>query len=116
MSKGRRFAWAIALLAGISLVGSFSAYRVVTRTAWGRKKFIAWAINAANGTLGGRGRLTVGVLNELNGNGISASDVSLLDTAGTVVMHVNEVRGAISYSALLKKTIHITRLDVRGVN
>ena len=115
MSKRRRFGWAIAIVAGVGLVGTFSAYRVVTRTDWGRRKFITWAINSANGTLGGRGRLTVGVLHQFNSDGIHAGDVSLLDTAGTVVMHVNDLRGSISYSALLNKMIHITRLEVRGV-
>ncbi|MEO7361688.1 MAG: translocation/assembly module TamB domain-containing protein, partial [Gemmatimonadaceae bacterium] len=105
----------IAIIAGVGLVGTFSAYQTITRTKWGRTKFIAWAIDAANGTLGGRGRLSVGVLHELNSDGVYASDVSLLDSAGTVVVHVDELRGAISYSALLNKMIHITRLDVRGV-
>ncbi len=115
MSKGRRFGWAIAILVGVALVGTFTLYRVVTTTAWGRQKFITWALNSANGTLGGRGSITVGVLHELNGDGIRASDVSLLDTAGTVVLHVDEVRGSLSYGALLNKMVHITSLDVRGV-
>ncbi|MEP6835152.1 MAG: translocation/assembly module TamB domain-containing protein [Gemmatimonas sp.] len=115
MSRRRRFAWAIAIVAGLGLFGSISAYLVITRTEWGRDKFIAWAIDAANGTLGGRGRLKVGVLRELSGDGIRASDVSLLDTAGVVVMHIDEVTGALSYSELLNKMIHITRLEVHGV-
>ena len=115
MSKRRRLGWAIAIVAGVGLVGTFSAYRIVTRTDWGRRTFITWALNSANGALGGRGRLTVGALLQFNSDGIRASDVSLLDTAGTVVMHVDDVRGSISYSALLNKMVHITRLEVRGV-
>lgn len=115
MSRRGRFAWAIAIVAAVALLGSVSAYLVVTRTQWGRKTFIAWALDSANGTLGGRGRITVGVLHELNSNGIYATDVSLLDTAGTVVLHVNELRGALSYSELLNKSVHITQLNVRGL-
>jgi translocation and assembly module TamB len=115
MSKRRRFAWAVAIVAGAALIGSFSAYYVVTSTQWGRQKFIAWAIHGANGVFGGRGTLTVGVLQELTRDGVYATDVSLLDSAGVVVVHVNELRGQLDYAALLKKTIHITRIDARGV-
>jgi len=115
MSVRRRLGWAIAIVAGVMLLGVFSLDIVVTGTGWGRQKFIAWALNAANGTLGGRGSLTVGVLHELSGGGIRASDVSLLDSAGVVVLHVNELSGGLSYGALLNKQVHITKLDVRGV-
>lgn len=115
MSRARRFGWAIAIVGAVALVGIFSVDIVVTGTEWGRRKFITWALNSANGTLGGRGRITVGTLRELTADGIRAADVSLLDTAGVVVMHVNEVTGALSYSALFNKQIHITRLEVSGV-
>jgi translocation and assembly module TamB len=111
----RRFGWAVAIIVGVALVGSVTAYWVVTGTEYGRHKFITWALNGANGVLGGRGRLTVGVLHELNRDGIYASDVSLLDTAGAVVVHVNELHGQLSYSALLDKSIHITHVDAQGV-
>lgn len=115
MSRARRFGWAIAIVAAVGLVGSVSAYLVITKTEYGRDKFIRWAINSVNGTFGGRGTLTVGVLHELSTDGLRVSDVSLLDTAGTVVMHVNELTGAFSYAALLNKQIHITRIDAAGV-
>lgn len=115
MSKARRFGWAIAIVAAVGFIGSISAYLVITRTEYGRDKFIHWALNSVNGTLGGRGRITVGVLHELSKDGLRVSDVSLLDTAGTVVMHVNELTGAFSYASLLNKQIHITRIDAGGV-
>ncbi|MGV3711216.1 MAG: translocation/assembly module TamB domain-containing protein [Gemmatimonas sp.] len=115
MSRLRRFGWALAIIAGVGLLGSLSAYLVVTRTEWGREKFITWAIDAANGTLGGRGKIRVGVLYQLNGDGIRAGDVSIVDTTNAVVLHVNELRGAISYTALLNRQIHIPRLELRGV-
>ncbi|MEO7361716.1 MAG: hypothetical protein ABI120_15400, partial [Gemmatimonadaceae bacterium] len=115
MSRARRFGWAIAIVAAVGFVGSISTYFIITKSQWGREKFITWAINSANGTLGGRGKLTVGVLRELSTDGIRASDVSLLDTAGVVVMHVNELTGAFSFPALLNKQIHITRIDASGV-
>ena len=115
MNVRRRFAWAVAIVAGVALVGSFTAYYVVTSTQYGRRKFIGWAINGANGVFGGRGTLKVGVLQELTRDGVYATDVSLLDTAGAVVVHVDELRGQLVYSALLKKAIHITRVNARGV-
>ncbi|MEO7997520.1 MAG: hypothetical protein ABI852_08750, partial [Gemmatimonadaceae bacterium] len=116
MSRARRFGWAIAIVAAAALVCTISAYIIITQTEWGRGKFIAWAINGANGTLGGRGKLTVGVLRELSSDGVRASDVTLLDTAGVVVLHVKELTGDLSFSELLNKSIHITRLEVSGVD
>lgn len=115
MSMRRRFGWAIAIVAGTALIAVFALDIIVTGTGWGRRKFISWALNSANGTLGGRGRLTVGVLHELDASGIRASDVSLLDSAGKTVLHVNELRGGLSFGALLNKQIHITKLDAKGV-
>ncbi|MDQ6612345.1 MAG: hypothetical protein M3Y64_07925, partial [Gemmatimonadota bacterium] len=115
MGSRSRFGWAIAIIAGTALIATVSAYLVITRSEWGRETFIAWAINSANGNFNGRGALKVGVLRELSSNGVFATDVSLLDTAGVVVLHVNEVRGQLDYAALLNKAIHITNLDVRGV-
>ncbi|MBC8086757.1 MAG: translocation/assembly module TamB domain-containing protein [Phycisphaerae bacterium] len=115
MAIRRRLGWAVAIVAGATMLGVFAVDIVATGTGWGRKKFIGWALNLANGTLGGRGSLTVGVLHELSSGGIRASDVSLLDSAGVVVLHVNELRGALSYGALVNKQIHITQLDVSGV-
>ena len=109
------FGWAIAIVAGAALIGTFSAYYVVTGTEWGRAKFLGWAINGANGVFGGRGTLMVGTLKELSQDGVYATDVSLVDSIGTVVVHVNELRGQLDYWALLNKSIHITRIDARGV-
>lgn len=116
MSKARRFGWAIAIVAATALVCTISAYIFITKTQWGRGMFIAWAIDKANGTLGGRGKLTVGVLRELSSDGVRASDVTLLDTAGVVVLHVKELTGDLSFAELLNKSIHITRLEVSGVD
>ncbi|MEP6762917.1 MAG: translocation/assembly module TamB domain-containing protein [Gemmatimonadaceae bacterium] len=115
MAARRRWGWAIAILVGTAMLGTISAYFVVTQTKWGREQFIAWAIDSANGAFNGRGKLKVGVLRELSSDGIYATDVSLLDTAGVVVLHINEVRGKLAYSELLDKAVHITDLDVRGV-
>lgn len=115
MSKRRLFGWAIGILAGVMMLGVFALDIVVSGTQWGRKRFITWALNSLNGTFAGRGSLTVGVLHELTGGGLRASDVSLRDSAGVVVMHVNELRGSIGYGALLNKQIRITALDVNGV-
>lgn len=97
------------------MLGTVTAYWIVTSTEWGRRKFITWAVDGANGVFGGRGRLIVGKLEELTTDGIYATDVSLVDSAGAVVVHVNELRGQLSYSALLNKSIHITRVAATGV-
>ena len=115
MAARRRWGWALAIVVGTALLGTVSAYLVITSTEWGREKFIAWAIDSANGAFKGRGTLKVGVLRELSSDGIFATDVSLLDTAGVVVLHINEVHGKLAYSELLDKAVHITDLDVRGV-
>lgn len=114
-ARQRRFWWAAGLLA--ALVGGVSlSYVIATNTDTGRRWLLGVVQEQASAIFGGRATLRIGGLRDIGLGGMSAVDVSLLDSAGVAVVHADSLDGTVSLGGILfDKAIHITSLSLRGV-
>ncbi len=114
-ARHRRLLWAAGLVAAV--IGGVSlSYVFATNSVRGRRWLRSVVETQASNVFGGRATLKIGTLHDISLTHLSASDVSLLDSAGVAVVHADSLAGDVSLSGILFDTaIHITALTLRGV-
>ncbi len=114
-ARHRRLLWAAGLIAAV--IGGVSlSYVFATNSVRGRRWLRSVVETQASNIFGGRATLKIGTLHAISMTHLSASDVSLLDSAGVAVVHANSLEGNVSLSGILfDSAIHITSLALRGV-
>jgi translocation and assembly module TamB len=111
--------WRVAGIGAATVLLLFAAigvgYLALTGSDRGRASIVRFMETQANRAFEGRGRLVIGALETVAPGRLVARDVALVDSAGTPVLSVREVRGAIAMRALLRRVVHLTALDLRGL-
>ncbi len=114
MVTRRRLLWGggavVAVLAAVGVI-----YLLASNTVSGRRRVLATLLVRAQSVFGGRATLTVGSLDHVGFRRISLTNVSVLDTAGVVVVHADRVESSLDIGGLFDKAIHLRSLDLRGV-
>jgi len=113
-ARQRRFWWAAAVIT-VLLGGPSLAYIVSTDSASGRRFLLGVVEKQTNAIFKGRATLKIGSLREIGATHVTATDVSLLDSAGAVVVHVDSLDATIAVGRLLfDKAIRLRTLSIRG--
>jgi translocation and assembly module TamB len=113
-ARQRRFWWAAGLL-GTLAAGVTIAYLWVTQSQSGRQWVLATLVETIDGGFKGRGHLRVGALREIGWNRLVLDSVSIVDTAGVAVLHIEHATGDLDIEALFSRVIHVRSLDVDGL-
>ncbi len=114
MRARRRMLWlAVGLLLATAAVLTIGTLSI--KTATGRQRVLARLLPRAQGVFSGRATLKVGSLDHVGWRRIRLRDVSLVDTAGVVVVHAERVDASLDFAGLRDKAIHLRSLDLSGV-